>query len=800
MRSFFARDLGIKTLLLLLAAGLLALQYHTIAKLSIYHPATSHVSLSRFIDSVRAENLFDLSDALLGALILILAFAIVAAELRKKSLSLFLHNVLRSEKSTLLLLGIVALVSLRYYFARGALHWSGDAAQHVVYVDLAARALARFELPTWTFAIGTGSPYLQNYGFLFFYLAGLCTLAVQDLNLGIKLCMAFAHIASGFGMYFFVRRLTHSRRAGLFAGLAYILCFWHVQQVLLMGRLPLALFYALMPFAFWAIEMLAPPAFRLRAVCAGALTLAGLLFTHPGYGAYSALAAAFYAFARAWNWRTASDAKERIYAILATLGGGALLSSYMTVGMWAERVYTNIHSMSFGLQKGAKGIEQVVPDPSWQHLFVWSNYRFWLFYIEEFHWYGGYLGLALVALALFWGAYFLHQRPSRSPYLATILCLFAATWVVLAYRLPPVNMLHFLQNMNAARYLLFVVFFLSATAGIGSHALRIALRRKTSGQRLFTLLLFALFIDLGTTTFIHPYMALDRNPTAYPEELFADVREQALPYEKEPGQLPPYRILWPMNGNNYLNVATTLHLSNVPTADAFHPGELRALDTFTRPFIDQARQIFSHIERVEDLSSQPEIEQLRAGFTLLNARHVMLSLAEQEVVYFLLYRYQSPIVVAPQLIPFSGDIAPLALIDSMVITPARAQSKRILARDIPQTQDRGGQPRVEVLDHRVYDEHVRLQVRVDRPCFARLAYAYFPFLEISLDGQPIPFLQTAGRSIAIELEAGEHVIDIQSKLSPLRRSLLALAAALVLLASALLYRQWRAVATKQTAP
>ena len=178
----------------------------------------------------------------------------------------------------------------------------------------------------------------------------------------------------------------------------------------------------------------------------------------------------------------------------------------------------------------------------------------------------------------------------------------------------------------------------------------------------------------------------------------------------------------------------------------------------------------------------------------------MLSLAEQEVVYFLLYRYQSPIVVAPQLIPFSGDITPLALIDSMVIAPARAQSKRILARDIPLAQDRGEQARVEVLDHRVYSERVHLQVRVDRPCFARLAYAYFPFLEISLDGHPIPFLQTAGRFIAIELEAGEHVIEIRAKLSPLRRSILALAAALVLLGSTLIYRQWRAVATKQGAP
>ncbi len=800
--ALFRCDATIKKLLLALTASLLALQYHTIEKLSAFHPATSHVSLAHFVESARAEQLFNVGDGLLFALVLALALTIIFAEWRQHLLRLFLQKALRSEKSTLLLLGVAALVCVRYYFSRGALHWSGDAAQHIVYVNITARALAQFELPTWTFAIGTGSPYLQNYGFLFFYLAGLCTLIAQDLDLGIKLCLACAHVLSGLGMYCFVHRLTHSRRAGFFAGLAYVLCFWHVQQVLLMGRLPLALFYSFMPFVFWAIEMLARPSYRVRAACGGALALACLFFTHPGYGTYAALSAAFYALVRWWSWRATNDCKERLYGIVALFFGGAVLSSYMTIGMWAERTYTNMHSMHFGLKTDPSALAQVVPDPSWQHLFVWSNYRFWLFYINDFHWYGGYLGLTLVALALIGAAatYFLRSARSASPYLASALCLFCAVWVVLAYRLPPVSMLHLVQNMNAARYLLFVVFFLSASAGIGTHLLRIALRRHPCSQRLYTLLLVALFVDLGSTTFIHPYMALDRNPTAYPIELFTDVREQAQPYRQEPGQLPPYRILWPMNGNNYLNVATTLHLSNVPTADAFHPGELRALNAFTRPFIDRARQIFSRIERVEDLASQPEIDQLRAGFTLLNARHVMLSLAKEEVVYFLLYRHQSPIIVAPQLVPFVGEIPPFALIDSMALSPARAQSPRILARAIPRVQDRGGQPQIEILDHRVYGERVHLRVRVDRPCFARLAYAYFPFLEIAIDGQSTPFLQTAGRFIAIELAAGEHAIEIKAGLSPLRRRLLALAAAGLLLAAFLAYREWRSVAFRPSTP
>jgi len=796
MRSIFRRDIPIKSLLLALTAALFAFQYHTLTKLSVFHPATSHVSLTRFFYSVRQQETFDYSDGLLLALILGLGLAIIIVEWQHRALSSFLQASLRSDTSALLLLGIASFVCVRYYFAPGVLHWSGDAAQHIAYVEITARELACFNVPTWTFAIGNGSPYLQNYGSLFFYLAGLFALVAQDLDLGIKLCMSFAHVLSGLGMFLFVCRLSHSRRAGLFSGLAFVLSFWHVQQVLIMGRLPLALFYGLLPFAFWAIELLARPGYRVRAASFGSIALASLFFTHPGYATYAALSASFYAAVRLWSWRAVRDWKERLYGAAALLAGGAALSSYMTLGMWAERVYTNMHSMHFGLKTDLGTADQIVPDPSWQHLFVWSNYRFWLLYIEDFHWYGGYLGLTLVALALLGSAaaYWLRSFRSSSPYTALALCLFCAAWVVFAYRIPPVSMLHLLQNMNAARYLLFLIFFLSAAAGIGTHVLRLALRKHFLSRNLFALLLIVLFADLGTTTFIHPYMALDRNPTAYPEELFADIREQAQIHKAERGQLAPYRILWPMDGNNYLNVATTLHLSNVPTADAFHPGELRTLNTFTRPFIKQARQEFSRLEKVEDLSALSATDQLRAGYTLLNARHVMLSLAEEGTVYFLLYRHQSPILVAPQLSSFAGELAPFALIDSMAITPARAQSERILVRDIPRTLDLGAQPLIEVLDHRVYGQRVSLQVRTDRPSFARLAYAYFPFLEITVDGQPTPFMQTAGRFIALELDAGEHTIEIKARISPLRRNLLIFSVALLLGAAFLIRRERRFVA------
>ena len=43
-----------------------------------------------------------------------------------------------------------------------------------------------------------------------------------------------------------------------------------------------------------------------------------------------------------------------------------------------------------------------MPDPSWRHLLLWSNFR-WRFDVlpaDQLHWYGGYLGTSLWVLAL----------------------------------------------------------------------------------------------------------------------------------------------------------------------------------------------------------------------------------------------------------------------------------------------------------------------------------------------------------------------------------------------------------------
>ena len=53
------------------------------------------------------------------------------------------------------------------------------------------------------------------------------------------------------------------------SGLAYVLCFWHAQQIAIMGRWPLSLFYLLLPLPFYTFELGRLGRYRISAVIVG---------------------------------------------------------------------------------------------------------------------------------------------------------------------------------------------------------------------------------------------------------------------------------------------------------------------------------------------------------------------------------------------------------------------------------------------------------------------------------------------------------------------------------------------------
>ena len=126
--------------------------------------------------------------------------------------------------------------------------------------------------------------------------------------------------------------------------------------------------------------------------------------------------------------------------------------------------------------------------------------------------------------------------------MAVAACLIASLILVFGYRWPLLRSLNIVQAFNAGRYLLFVVFFLAVMAGVGTLTL-IRLRViQGKGSNVFTLLLLAVMVDLGPTTFQHPYPTTTETPILFSSKLSNYLKMTAARYPN--GELPNYRIFY----------------------------------------------------------------------------------------------------------------------------------------------------------------------------------------------------------------------------------------------------------------
>jgi hypothetical protein len=788
--------LDVAALLVLLAGLLIGLQCATLSKFKALN-AAGYASVPLLLQDLREKVDFDALDAALALGLVAVVVGLVGLEVRRGRLSIFLHYIFAAEKRTVGLLALGSGVLVRYYFAPG-MYWGGDASAHLAYAHIAARSLAQGEWPIWTNYLGCGTPYLQFYGFLFFYLVAAADLLCRDFYLAVKLVLGGSHVLSGLGMYCLARLATGSRGAGFMAGLAYVLCFWHAQQVLVMGRYPLSAFYALLPWPFFCFEKVLKEPRQRAGPLWGGIALGALAFAHPGYAFWATAFLMAYMGLRLgttrWRWKKAGPGTA---LLLAT---GAAFSAYLVLPMWVERGHTVL--------QGGIALTSV-PDPTWQHLLYWSNHLVRLVPLpeEHLHWYGGYMGLSLVGLALGGGFLALRHRRVRGPLVAALLCLALALVLVFAYR--PLSTLPLVSSFNAARYLLFVAFFLSLAAGSCSRLLAAALGRR----RAPALLLLLMALDLGPTTFLDVYTT----PQRADDELLDELRLEAA-LESE-GALPPMRLLTTLGSiHPYLGFSWVHFKTLVPLAQADPGNLLPASDSFANPFGDFLDRALARLAIPQEMAAVQASRIIPAGLKLLNVRHV-LATQEDESTRWLTWGGQSPVLVSAKVAAYEVQglkqvfseeevdrrlwqptglsrmevleqaYAVVRLIREMDIDVRRNVCGRILLAGHQGEDDLGTSPELEMQEHRVWNQRVEMRLRVSAACYARLAYAYYPHLEMRVDGQRVEPLETVEGFICLKLNEGEHRIALEPRLSPLRRGLLALDGLILALAVGLRVRK-----------
>jgi len=780
-------------LLLFLAVLLFCFQYLTLEKFNVLPPGVSYLSIPYFYEIVRETVPLSFFDGFLLICIISVSFFLLVLQFWKRRLTQFLIPIFASETKTLTLLLCTSFVLVRFYFARGNLNWAADASIHISLSYLANLSFSQGEWPIWTNLMGAGTPHFQFYGFLFYYLVGLLNQLLADLPLTIKISLAIGHITSGLGMYLFVRLLTHSRKSAFLGGLAFVLCFWHTQQVLIMGRLQLSLFYALLPWPFYFFERLRLPRARAQAVSAGALTLGSLAFTHPGYGFWATFFFGLYGILRLSGFRHRKDLRKISAYFLGLLVCGIAFGAFLTLGMLCERGGTGLQS----------GIRIISPGPTWHHVLVWSNFRFWLLPMPDFdyHWNGGYLGLSLVLLSLagFTGLVLPRFRWQTNPLLASWTCLVVALLLAFAHHLPPLRDLVVVQAFPGGRYLLFVAFFLALTTGVGSRVLS----SRGRGEKITPFLIILLLVDLGPTTFQHPY-----TPSQEEGVQFSEFKKKARAF-RQTGQLPNYRLFW-AHGGTYTFFANGFlpFSSQTPTPHGLLNGDLKTMADFADPLERYISFRLKDLKSGFHLSSLENWEEILGGLRMLNIRHLLGTPDRGNDIHVFDLPGNTPILVSPQAANYQAEkwktalepqflqeflsaqgvsneadlnldilrkIVPvLSIIQKTGVPSIGMTCERILLRDFTGEPNLATQPRATLIDHQVRHQRVDLKVRVSAPCYARLAYSFSPHLRVTVDGKPVVPQETAGHFIALLLRAGEHHIVLEPHLSRLRTSLLVL--------------------------
>ena len=783
-------DLGMAVLLGSLAVLLYYFQWSTLDKFAVLSPSVSHGSLPRFLQAVEEKVSLDAGDLFFAGAICILCLVVAVLEWRRGRLALFLGYVFASELRTRLFLLGCGLVFARCFFSPGGLSWGADAAGHITYAKITADAMAMGDLPIWTNYLGLGSPYLQFYGFLFYYLVGGVDLLFDDLYSSIKLVLGLCHVLSGFGMYMWIRCVTCSRRAALLGGVSYVLSFWHFQQVLFMGRLPLGLFYALLPWPFYFFEQMWRRGRWGIGVTGTAATLGGLAFTHPGYGFWGSFLWAVYSLARLGgslgSKRFSFLAKGSVAAALASVGFGG----YLTLGMLLERNDTGLY----------RGISlSGIADPVWLQVFGWSNFRFWLIPTGVDHWYGGYVGASLAGVVVYSLVRRLRQRGpwTCEPLVPATVGLLLCLLLVFGYRWPILQELPVVTAFNAGRYLLFVVFFLAFAVGVGTRVLLVGRRRRQ--DRVLALLLLVVVADLGTATFQAPYGS--QEPLAVDPSVYSVAKQQSDSYQRK-GELPGYRIVWLHHPHGpFLTMGQLVYRTDTPVISAPSAHNLRAVEDLSMPLTRMLDHLHQNMGEKTPANMQRYQSFLEQVLALLNIRYVLENVENK--TRGLEMRHHTPLIAAPSVV-----VSPRKMLDEFlraqsvvdpdsvamyraywmvrqmeVDTPHKRSARIFLAESEGKDRHESSDIplEVDILRHRVWNERVEVGVRVNAACFVRLAYAYYPHLKVSVDGQVAEKMQTAGRCIALRLEPGEHTITIEAELSPIRTGLLALGGVLALI-------------------
>lgn len=714
---------------------------------------------------------------------------VAARRSRRERALAFAHLASATPRRACLLATLVLLGAVKVYAVPGFRELDGDGACHTTAARLVADSIAAREWPTWSNAWAMGFPFLQFYPPLFAWLSGGLTGLTGDPRVAVRVVLAVAHLASGWGAFALARRVLVSPAAALVAALGYALTPWHLFEVFHWNRFPTALVWGLLPWALWLFETGRDGA---RWVLPCGVLLAVTALAHHGCALFVGQFLGLWALLR---WLEDPGSARRGMRDLALAGA-------LSVGLAA--FFLVPYALESRLTFQPPGLGGVRYDFDQPHLatILMPGRR------PVGH--SGYLGLTLVLPGLA-GAAALAWRPGRGRF-AVIGCLAYAWLLALGHDLPFYGWVPFARTLFfGGRYLLFVALFLAL--GLGA-AWRAAAERgwwsKDGGRMAMGIALLALLADLGGTTFTHY-----RFP--YPSGRGGEARREGFERIRPGGgvDLASRALELPEAPRDHLWSALLPLTSRRATAAPGLWGTLRSGMYVFEEWVGASAAWRVSRTRLPDAA----LDRLAlTGTTVALGRMaptgagdppagvavpVPLEIGPMPGLALAATRWRP---MTPDLDlpaegwerPFEVDSSPPGAMDRIVaemrIDRAAATASTLILRSPPAAalgESAGPAPRLVVHSTAVTPATVVLDLEIDRAAYLRVAQSYYPHQRVSLDGVRVAAVPDVTYASVVTVLAGRHRLELRGGWSPLRQVLAVTSAAVGVVACVLEWRSRR---------
>lgn len=644
------------------------------------------------------------------------------------------------------------------YFLSGDI-FGGDAHSHIARTWLYADIVSHGQLPIWTNKWYLGFPSELYYGFLYYLVLGTIS-AITGFSTLIttKFVLLAFHVASGIVLFRLALVCTNNRVAALFSALFFVYSSQHTGMLIEIGALPLSLVFLLVPILFITMERAhlnfshSPWLVSLQA----AALVSAIFFTHIQYGIYAVVCFGFVVICRVllllfYRDNVGAWALSRFLILTGAIS--LLLCGWFLVPFSVEKNLLVLGS--------ADNFRELIFEDNWQKalnnlLTILTPSR----HSYGHNFYMGFTGLAAAVL----GTSGVLSRPYRANPIYTSYALVFLISLPLALTSRFVN-------------IWFVVACLMSAWGFG-FALESPLVKFVPSclKRYAPFLLVALLlVDSGLT--------LVKRSGGIELPKFSDID-----FAVNPGRLaviPTSKsALW-----RSLDVVVTGRSSlfgGIPQASTKTHAYVAAICT---------RAAIELLDKKGDLSALS-----RDAFRMLNTSHLIVP----ERRPFYIFPDATPAVFALQAVPGKEAYSSLEgetwisviekfqqrsldysvtddILSTMALQPEKAIAKAIVMHASISLGDisvfSGWERSNQSLDFSVLDwkeTHTRVDMTYasSHDGFLQLAYSYFPYLRVTIDGKYVRTFPSALGLIVVQTPSGTHSLTIEAGVSKLRIGLL----------------------------